>query len=98
MIDVNTFLLMLLCILGSILLVVLIVLGIKMVAVVNRFNGVLDDLEAKIERFDKAFRIVDIVTDNMASISDKIVDAVSSIIRKIVSKKNQGKEEIDNEQ
>lgn len=98
MIDINTFLLMLLCILGSILLIVLIILGIKMINVVNRFNGVLNELDVKLNKFDKAFQVVDIFTDNLALISDKIVDLISSTIRKMLTKKKKRKEEEINEQ
>lgn len=98
MIDINTFLLMLLCILGSILLIVLIILGIKMINIVNRFNGVLNELDVKLNKFDKAFQIVDIFTDNLALISDKIVDLISSTIRKMLTKKKKRKEEEINEQ
>lgn len=97
MIDVNTFLLMLIYILGAILLVTLIVLVAKLINTVNRLNGIMDEVNLKITKFDKAFRIVDILTDNMALISDKLVDGVSYMIRKIFAKKNNGKEEDYNE-
>lgn len=93
MIDVSTFLMILLYMLGAVLLVALIVLVIKLINTVNRVNGLMDEISMKITKFDKAFRIVDILTDNMALISDKLVDGMSYMIRKIFYKKDKGKEE-----
>ena len=87
MIDVTTFLLMLLYTFGSILLITLIVLVVKMIHTVDRVNGLIDELNLKINKLDHAFRVVDLVTDNMALLSDKIVDGLSAMIRKIFYKK-----------
>lgn len=97
MIDINTFLMMVICILGSILLVFSIILVVKLIHTVDRLNGMIDEVSNKMIKFDKMFRIVDIVTDNMAMISDKIVDGISNCIRKIFYRKNNGKEEDINE-
>ena len=97
MIDVNTFLTMLLYMLGSILLVVLIVLSIKLIMTVNRVNGMLDEINMKISKLDKVFSVVDFVTDNMAMISDRIVDGISSIIRNFLNKRKDRKDDEINE-
>ena len=97
MINASTFLLILLGILCSILLVVLIVLSAKLIYTINRINQVLDEVELKISKFDKAFNLVDIVTDNMALVSDKLVDGISYLIRKIFVRKSNRKEEDENE-
>lgn len=93
MVDINTFLMILLCMLGSILLVVLIILSIKLIATVDRVNSMLDEVNVKIGKLDKLFKVVDLVTDNMAMISDKIVDGVSSVIRKIFNRKKERKDD-----
>ena len=96
MIDVNTFLLMLVYMLCAVLLVCLIVFTIKLISTLNKVNGIIDDVDRKIAKLDKAFNLVDIVTDNMALISDKIVDGISGVIRKVFNKKKIGKvDEID---
>ena len=96
MIDANAFFLMLLCILGSILIVALIVLVMKLIFTVDRVNKMLDDVEVKVSKLDKMFDIVDVITDNMSLLSDKIVDTISNLIRKLFNKN--GKEEITNEE
>ena len=55
MVDVNTFFLILMCVLGSILLVVLIVLVVKLINTVDRLNVVLDDINNRIGKIDNLF-------------------------------------------
>ena len=97
MIDATTFLSIILSILGSILLVALIILVVKLINTVTRVNNILDEFDKKVEKFDHIFRIADIVTDNMALVSDKIVDGISDFIRNLFNRKKR-KEEIIDEQ
>lgn len=97
MVDINSFLMMILFVLASILLVVLIVLGIKLINTISRADKVLDELNTRLHKFDRMFGAVDVVTDGMALFSDKIVDSIVFVIRKIFNKKK-GKEEEINEQ
>ena len=92
MIDINSFFMILIYILGSILLVVLIVLGIKLINTVTKIDKLLDETHSKIKSLDRMFNIVDVITDSMAIISDKIVDAICYWIKKIFIKEK-GKEE-----
>ncbi len=96
MVDANTFLLMMVYILCSILLVALIVLVVKLIATVNKLNGVMDRFNERLVKADRMFSVVDMLTDNMALVSDKIVDGLSGIIRRIFSKKKEREDE-DNE-
>ena len=96
MVDVNTFMLMLLYFLGAILLVALIVLVIKLINTVGRVNGMLDEVDKKMAKIDKAFHIVDVITDNMALLSDKLADGITNVIRKLFDRKKLKKgDEID---
>ena len=72
MIDINSFFMILIYILGSILLVVLIVLGIKLINTVTKVDKLLDETHSKIKSLDRMFSVVDVITDSMAIISDKI--------------------------
>ncbi len=97
MININTFLLIFIGILCSILLVILIILSVKLLDTVNRINKILNEVDLKISKFDKAFSLVDILTDNMALVSDKLVDGISYVIRKIFTRKSKRKEDEINE-
>ena len=99
MVDASVFMEIMLGVFGSILLVVLIVLVIKLIKVTDKVNYLLDDINNKVAKVDKVFSIVDIITDNLAMISDKIADSISNLIRKILYKKNENrKEEIKDEE
>lgn len=82
-------------ILGSILLIVLIILGIKLIITMNKIENVVDDINVKVNKLNGIFTIIDLTTDKLALFSDKIIDAISTIVRKIFSKKKRKEEEID---
>lgn len=94
--DFSQFLLYLLYILGAILLVVLIVLNIKLIITMNKIDDVVEDINKKTKSLDGVFSIIDITTDKLAFLSDKLVDALSIVIKRIFTKKNR-KEETENE-
>lgn len=96
MIDANTFFTIILSILGSILLIMLIVLTYKLINTITRINNLLNEVDKRVEKFDRIFKVADLVTDNMALVSDKIVDGVSGFIRNIANKRK-GKEEMKDE-
>ncbi len=96
MIDASTFLLIILYILGSILLVALIVLVLKLINTITRINLMIDEVDKRVAKFDRIFRVADVVTDNMALVSDKLVDGISGIIRNVFKRKK-GKEDDLNE-
>ena len=94
MIDINSFLLVIVCLLSSILLVVLIVLGIKLINTVNKFDSVLDEVNIKLKKVDGVFDVMDTITDSVSLVSDKLVDTVAFLIRKIFQKKNRKEDDM----
>lgn len=89
-------LLILLYILGSILLIVLIILGIKLIITMNKVNLIVEDINKKIDSLDGLFSIIDMTTDKLAILSDRMVDGVTYLIKKIFRTKK-GKEDVSNE-
>ena len=87
-------LLIILYLLGSILLVVLIILGIKLINTMNKIQTVVDDINKKVDSFDGLFSIIDNTTDKLALLSDKMVDGVTFLLKKIF-KPRKRKEEDD---
>ena len=81
-------------VLGSILLVVLIILGIKMIITMNKIEDVVDDISKKVKTLDGFFAMIDFTTDKLAMLSDRFVDSVSSLIKRLFRRKE---EEKDNE-
>ena len=76
-------------ILGSILLVVLIILGIKLIITMDKFNATLDDVQVKLKSLNGVFSIIDVTTDKLATITDKFVEGATSLIRKIFMRKKE---------
>lgn len=89
------FLTMLLYILGSILLVVLIILGIKMIGTMNKVDEIVNDINTKLKSLNGFFSVIDFTTDKLATITDKVVDSVTFLIDKIFRRKK--KEEYEDE-
>ncbi len=85
----------LLYILGSILLIVLIILGIKLIITMNKIENVVDDINVKVNKLNGLFSIIDLTTDKLALLSDKLVDGISSLVRKVFSRKKRKDDEID---
>lgn len=77
-------------ILGSILLVVLIILGIKLIVTMNKIEDVVDDINGKVRSLNGLFSMIDATADKLALLSDRVVDTVSSLIRKIFVRKGDG--------
>ena len=85
----NEILPIILYVLGSILLVVLIILGIKLIVTMNKIENVVDDINTKVKSLNGLFSMIDYTTDKLALLSDKFVDTVSSLIRKIFVRKEE---------
>ena len=78
--------------LGSILLVVLIILGIKLIITVDKINITVDNINTKINSLNGFFQVIDFATNKITTLSDKVVESISALIAKIF---NGRKEEED---
>lgn len=76
-------------VLGSILLVVLIILGIKLIITMNKIENVVDDINGKVKSLNGLFSMIDYTTDKLALLSDRFVDTVSSLIKRIFGRKEE---------
>ncbi|MBP3765964.1 MAG: hypothetical protein J6G98_02135 [Bacilli bacterium] len=97
MIDITDLCFVILCVLGSILLIVLIILGIKMIKTVNKVNNVVTDIDTKQKKLDGVFDIIDTATDTLSIVSDKVVGTVASTLTALFTKRKK-KEDEDNEE
>lgn len=88
-----SFLPIIIYILLIILLVIGIILGIKSIITINKVEKVVDDVNEKVESLNGLFQIVDFTTDKLVSITDKVVDGVSSLASRLFFKKKKNKEE-----
>lgn len=88
-------LLILLYVLGSIFLVVLIILGVKLINTMNKINLMVDDINKKVSSLDNLFSIIDMTTDKLSLLSDRMIDGVTFVIKKLFGHKKRKEEEID---
>lgn len=70
-----------------ILLVIGIILGIKSIITIKKVEKVVDDVNEKVESLNGMFQIIDFTTDKIVSLTDKVIDGVSTLASKIFFKK-----------
>lgn len=80
-------------VLGSALLFVLILLVIRLIKVMKITEEVIKDVDGKVKSLNGVFHIIDITTDKLSGLTDKLVDGIGSLILKIFKKKKEEKEE-----
>lgn len=82
-------------VLGAILLVVLIILGIKLIIAMDKIEKVVDNINTKVDSLNGLFSVIDFTTDKLTTISDRVVEGVTSLAHKIFNRKKE--EEFDDE-
>lgn len=87
MVDLNSLLITLLYMAGFILLVVFIIIGIKLIGILNKVDRVVDDVEDKVSSLNGVFHAVDKFSDNVNTISEAVVSNVVGFVSKIFGKK-----------
>lgn len=85
------FLQIVLYVLGSILLLTLIILVVKLIVSIDRVNAILDDVEDKMKTVDGVFALIDKLTDSVSLVSDRIVDGLAGLISKVFTSKKKKK-------
>ena len=81
-------------VLGSILLVVLIILGIKMIKMMDKINIAVDNINKKVDSLNGLFSIIDFTTNKFAMISDKVAEGITALIKKVFRR---NKEDLEDE-
>lgn len=82
-----------------IILIIGIILGVKSIITLEKIEKVVDNVNEKVQTLNGFFHIIDYTTDKIAIATDKIVDGVSSLFKKLLfsKKKKKIKEEEDYE-
>ena len=69
------------------LVVTLIILAVKVIQLVDKANGLVANLEEKVNSLNRFFAMIDNVTDAISGVSDKMVDGISGFIMRIFNRK-----------
>lgn len=84
-------------ILLSIFLIVAIIVGIKLVFVLNKVNALVDDVTAKVKTLDRIFSVIDFASDKVTAIGESIIGFVGNIFGKMFKKKLKDMEDEEDE-
>ena len=92
---VDTIFPVILYILGSTLLVVLIILGLKLIYTVDKTNEILDDIQSKAKSLDGFFETLNMVSSALSNISDTLSDKFFGLIAKFTRKNKRKRRNFD---
>jgi hypothetical protein len=82
---------------GIVLLVILIIIGIRVIKIMDNVDGIVKDVDYKVKSLNGLFHIVDVTADKLAVINDKLVEGVSNFILKLFKRKYNNTKEEENE-
>lgn len=94
--DVNSFLSILLYVSLIVLVIILIILGIKLIKTLNKVDSVIDDVNGKMNKLTGVFDIIDRTTDYASLVSDKVLNAIYSVVN-IFTKRKKGQDKNEEE-
>lgn len=85
--TINEVLPVILYILGSVLLVALIILTIKLIITMNKIEKVVDNITVKVKTLDELFNVIGLVTGKVTAVTDKLIDGIVLLVEKLFKKK-----------
>ena len=59
----------------------------------NKIENVVDDINGKVRSLNGIFSVIDVTTDKLALLSDKTINFITDMIKKIFVKRKEIKEE-----
>lgn len=66
-----------------ILLIIGIILGIRLINAMDKVDGLIDNVQRKVDSLNGFFSVIDFTTDKISAFSDRVVDVISGFISKI---------------
>ncbi|HHT38594.1 MAG TPA: hypothetical protein GXZ95_04185 [Mollicutes bacterium] len=82
-------------VLGIILLIILIILGIRLLKMMSKIDSIINDVDDKVKSLNGVFEIIDVATDRLSFVTDRVVEFISNFFMKLFKKKE--KEDIIDE-
>lgn len=89
----NVFLPMVLYVVGIITLIIIMILGIKLIGILDKVDRVVDNVEEKVNSLNLAFSLIDKATDSITMIGNTVLGAVNNAVSKVFKKKDNNVEE-----
>lgn len=66
-----------------VILVVGIIIGCKTIKTLNKLESIVDDVSKKVSSLNGVFSIIDLTTDKIVAITDRVVETASNLIGKV---------------
>ena len=76
-----------------ILLVLLIIISVKVIRTMNKVEGIVDNVDTKVNSLNGIFELIDNVVDRLSLMSDAMIDGIANFIQKIFKRKKKDIEE-----
>lgn len=93
--DTYFFFNIVLYILGSILLIVLIFLGIKLIMTLDKVDKLVNEITDKTKQLDSTFSIINKISDALSGVNDKLLSVLTGCITGLITKIKNKKERND---
>lgn len=81
-----------------VLIILLIIISIKSIKAINKFQDVVDDVDKKVKTLDGVFDLIDLATDKISLLSDRLISIITGIFERGLNKKKSSKKIKDNEE
>lgn len=96
----SEFLPIIIYILLIVLIILLIVIAVKAIKAINKVQEVVDSVDKKVKTLDGIFDVIDVATDKLSLLSDRIVGVIAGAFEKVfrVRKKQKDKDIIEKEE
>lgn len=86
---------LILYILATVLLVILIILGIKLIIAINKTNIILEDAYNKTKSLNGLFHVIDSITDTLSTVSDSLVTGITNVVGKVFRRRRKKENDED---
>ena len=80
------------------LIILLIFLSVKAIIALNKVQDVVDNVDRKVKTLDGVFNVIDLATDKISSLSDRVINAIAGVFEKLLKGKKSKKKVRDLEE
>ena len=74
-------------------LIICIIIGVKLIKTMNKVQMIVDDVEKKVNSLNGIFSVIEMTSNKVATIYDRLISGVWAIVDKFISKKERKDED-----
>ena len=71
-----------------VLIILLIIIAFKVIKALNKVQDIADNVEEKVRTLVGFFSVIDLATDKISSLSDRLIDIITGAYKKVTSRKS----------